>query len=47
MKPGDTLWGIASGLVGNGDPRPLMQALATQLHGGSLQVGQRLTLAQH
>lgn len=44
VQPGDTLWGIANGLVGNGDPRPLMQALSTQLQGGVLQVGERLTL---
>lgn len=44
VQPGDTLWLIANRLVGNGDPRPLMQSLAPQLPGGVLQVGQRLVL---
>jgi Tfp pilus assembly protein FimV len=46
VHPGDTLWGIASRLVGSeGDPRPVMDELA-QVNGidGGLAVGTRLTL---
>jgi hypothetical protein len=45
VQPGDTLWGIAILLAGNGDPRPIMQRLARQVPGGVLVVGQRLTLS--
>jgi len=46
VHPGDTLWGIASRLVGpEGDPRPVMDDLVRS-NGidGALAVGTRLTL---
>jgi LysM repeat protein len=46
VHPGDTLWGIASRLVGpEGDPRPVMDDLARR-NGvdGTLAVGTRLSL---
>ncbi|MGH9064942.1 MAG: LysM peptidoglycan-binding domain-containing protein [Acidimicrobiales bacterium] len=45
VRPGDTLWGIASRLDPSGDPRPLVDRLAAQLHGDVLQPGQRLLLS--
>ncbi|MGH9073966.1 MAG: LysM peptidoglycan-binding domain-containing protein [Acidimicrobiales bacterium] len=44
VKPGDTLWGIATSLAGNGDPRPIMDRLARQVPTGVLVVGERLAL---
>lgn len=44
VQPGDTLWGIATRLAPDADPRPLMDRLAAQVPGGVLQVGQRLVL---
>jgi hypothetical protein len=44
VQPGDTLWSIARQLHPQDDPRPVVDRLASQLHGGSLQVGQRLVL---
>ena len=49
VEPGDTLWGIARGLVGSsGDPRPLVEALIERNHlgGASITVGERLALPQ-
>jgi hypothetical protein len=44
VQPGDTLWSIARHLHPDEDPRPLVDQLATQVPGGSLQAGQRLVL---
>ncbi|MGH9169293.1 MAG: LysM peptidoglycan-binding domain-containing protein [Acidimicrobiales bacterium] len=44
VKPGDTLWSIASRLQPGGDPRPLVAELQSQLHGGTLEPGERLLL---
>jgi nucleoid-associated protein YgaU len=44
VQPGDTLWSIARQLHPQDDPRPVVDQLASQLHGSSLQVGQRLAL---
>jgi hypothetical protein len=44
VQPGDTLWNIARQLHPQDDPRPVVDQLASQLHGASLQVGQRLVL---
>ena len=44
VQPGDTLWGIAHRLDPNADPRPLVDALAREVHGRPLQVGQELAL---
>ncbi len=43
-RPGDTLWGIATRLDPGGDPRPLVDQMEAELHGGQLQAGQRLIL---
>lgn len=44
VQPGDTLWGIASTLSPDGDPRPLVDALSRQVGPTGLQPGQRLQL---
>lgn len=44
VAAGDTLWSIALRLDPAGDPRPLVDALAAQVQGGSLQPGQVLVL---
>ena len=44
VQPGDTLWDIAATLTPEGDPRPLVDALARQLGPTGLQPGQRLQL---
>jgi len=44
VQPGDTLWGIARHLDPNGDPRPLVDTLAREVHGRPLQVGQQLSV---
>jgi LysM repeat protein len=44
VQPGDTLWSIAHQLHPNDDPRSVVDQLATQVHGASLQAGQRLVL---
>jgi hypothetical protein len=44
VQPGDTLWSIARQVRPQDDPRPVVDQLASQIHGGSLQVGQRLVL---
>jgi hypothetical protein len=40
VKPGDSLWSIATKLEPAGDPRPLVDRLIAQLHGASLQPGE-------
>jgi LysM repeat protein len=44
VQSGDTLWSIARQLQPRGDPRPMVDQLATQVRGGSVQAGQRLVL---
>ena len=47
VRPGDTLWSIAAGLVGSGeDPRPMITRLVRLNHveGGVILPGQRLRL---
>lgn len=39
VRPGDTLWSLATRLEPGSDPRPLMDRLSGQLHGGSLLAG--------
>lgn len=41
-RPGDTLWSIATRLDPSGDPRPIVNMLNAQLHGGNLQAGTKL-----
>ena len=48
VRPGDTLWGIATGLVGRaGDPRPVVDRLATlnRVRDGLIRPGQELRLS--
>ena len=46
VEDGDSLWGIATGLVGEGDPRPMVERLrvVNGLAGSELTVGQVLLL---
>lgn len=44
VRPGDTLWSIASRLEPGGDPRALVAQLESQVPGGSLVPGRRLVL---
>jgi len=47
VEPGDTLWGIARGLVGSeGDPRPVVDLLVrlNQVRDGLIFPGERLLL---
>jgi len=44
VRPGDTLWSIASRLEPGGDPRALVAQLEVQVPGGSLVPGRRLVL---
>jgi hypothetical protein len=44
VQPGDTLWGIAERLVGNGDPRPVVSQLEAEARGDTIQPGQQLRL---
>jgi hypothetical protein len=47
VRPGETLWGLARGLVGpEGDPRPVVDRLISLNHlpGGSIRPGERLVL---
>jgi hypothetical protein len=47
VRPGDTLWGIAEGLVGPaGDPRPVVDRLASvnRVRDGMIRPGQELRL---
>jgi len=48
VRPGDTLWGIATGVVGRaGDPRPVVDRLArlNRVRDGVIRPGQELRLA--
>jgi hypothetical protein len=42
VRPGDTLWSIASGLRPDGDVRPLVDELAERAGGATLVPGQRI-----
>lgn len=42
VRPGDTLWSIATRLDPSGDPRPLVDHLAGERHGAALQPGEVL-----
>jgi LysM repeat protein len=47
VHPGDTLWGIARGVVGpSGDPRSLVDSLVSMNHlaGGTITPGERLRI---
>lgn len=44
VRPGDTLWSIASRLDPGGDPRPIVDELAAELRGAPLEAGMSLTL---
>ena len=44
VRNGDSLWSIASAMSPNGDPRPLVDELASELAGSPLQAGEKLRL---
>jgi hypothetical protein len=44
VRPGDTLWSIATRLQPGGDPRALVAELESQVPGGTLVPGSRLLL---
>lgn len=44
VRPGDTLWSIATRLDPTGDPRPLVDALGAQLAGAPLVAGSTLVV---
>ena len=47
VHPGDTLWGIARGVVGPaGDPRPVVDRLVSMNHltGGTIAPGEQLSV---
>jgi hypothetical protein len=44
VRPGDTLWSIASSVQPKGDIRPLVDALSAEVHGQPLTVGQQLAV---
>jgi nucleoid-associated protein YgaU len=44
VQPGDTLWSIAERLDPQGDPRPVMGTLSTEVGGTTLRPGERLIL---
>jgi Tfp pilus assembly protein FimV len=44
VQPGDTLWSIAARVRPGADPRPLVQALTSDLGGASLRPGEALQL---
>jgi hypothetical protein len=44
VKPGDTLWSIASSVQRKGDIRPLVDALSAEVHGRPLVVGEPITI---
>jgi hypothetical protein len=44
VRPGDSLWSIASSISPSGDPRPLVDQLARELVGNQLQAGEKLQL---
>jgi nucleoid-associated protein YgaU len=44
VRPGDTLWAIATRIDPNGDPRAVVAELSSELHGATLQPGEQLRL---
>ncbi len=44
VKPGDTLWSIATRVDRGGDPRPLVDRMAAQLGTYELQPGETIDL---
>ncbi|GEM_PF-1485923 len=44
VRPGDTLWSIATRLVPDGDPRPIVAELASETGSAGAVVGERLVL---
>ncbi|HET6810505.1 MAG TPA: LysM peptidoglycan-binding domain-containing protein [Acidimicrobiales bacterium] len=44
VQPGDTLWSIAGRVRPGTDPRPLVQALTSELGGAGLRPGESLQL---
>ena len=44
VRPGDTLWSIAGRVHPGADPRPLAQALTSELGGADLRPGESLQL---
>lgn len=44
VRPGDTLWSIASRVDPSGDPRPLVADMAREVGGDTIFPGQRLVL---
>jgi hypothetical protein len=44
VRPGDTLWTIASKIAPGADPRPVVDDLADRAGGAVLQPGQRIEL---
>jgi len=44
IRPGDTLWAIASRVQPGGDPRPLVDRLQAELHGATPVAGDRIIL---
>ncbi|HAI64907.1 MAG TPA: hypothetical protein DCM13_08500 [Acidimicrobiaceae bacterium] len=47
VQPGDTLWGIASALAPEGDPRALVDQLSDLAGGSQIQPGQQLVVPLH
>ncbi len=47
VEPGDTLWSIAHRLDPAGDERPIVDRLASQLHGTSIYPGEALQIPDH
>ncbi|MEM8705560.1 MAG: LysM peptidoglycan-binding domain-containing protein [Actinomycetota bacterium] len=47
VQPGDTLWGIATTLAPDADPRGLVDQLSDLAGGSSLQPGQELVIPGH
>jgi nucleoid-associated protein YgaU len=45
VQPGDTVWSIARSLAGDGDVRPVVDALVDVNGGAALEVGERLVVS--
>jgi nucleoid-associated protein YgaU len=44
VQPGDTLWSIASRIDGNGNPRPLVEALTAKLGSATVVPGEHIDI---
>jgi Tfp pilus assembly protein FimV len=44
VKPGDSVWSIATRLDPTGDPRPIVDTIVAQLNGASIAPGERVLL---